>query len=274
MPERDLAGSRPPAWGEKDSAVYRSFAPVAVPDREIQLATLLCLLPFDLEETFATVDLGCGEGALSAALLDCFANASVVGVDGSSSMRDRARERLAPFGKRAAVGALDLHASAWPIPVDRPDCVLSSLVVHHLDGPGKRRFFDAARAHIASRGALLIADLVEPRRHEARSLWAESWDRAARTRSRELLGSDDAFEEFVAAQWNWFRWPDPADIPSPLGDQLEWLSASGFEAVDCFWMQAGHAIYGGYGPEAVEPKSELKFGRAIAAANSALTGSF
>jgi tRNA (cmo5U34)-methyltransferase len=270
MRERDPSASRTQAWEESDSALYRSFAPVAVPDREAQLATLLCLLPFGPEETFTAVDLGCGEGALSSALLDCFAHASVVGVDGSSSMRDRAQERLAPFGRRAAVRPLDLRASAWPIPVDRPDCVLSSLVVHHLDGPAKRRFFDATRARISPRGALLIADLVEPRRSEARSLWAEAWDRAARARSRELFGSDDAFEEFVAAHWNWFRWPDPADIPSPLGDQLEWLGASGFEAVDCFWMQAGHAIYGGYGPEAAEPKSQLKFERALAAANAAL----
>jgi hypothetical protein len=36
------------------------------------------------------------------------------------------------------------------------------------------------------------------------------------------------------------------DHPSPFLDQLNWFEAAGFQQVDVFWMQAGHAIYGGY----------------------------
>ncbi len=269
MPDRDPVAS-PPPWEESDSVIYRGVAPVAVPDREHQLATLLCLLPFDPQESFAAIDLGCGEGALSGALLRCFPQASVVAVDGSPSMQLRATEKLARFGRRAVVESLDLHAADWPAPVESTDCVLSSLVLHHLDGPAKRRFFDAARVRVSPRGALLIADLIQPQRSEARSLCAQTWDRAARARSQSLFGDDHAFEEFEATEWNWFRWPDPADIPSPLGDQLEWLRASGFESVDCFWMQAGHAIYGGYGPEAAEPSMPLEYQHALEAAQASL----
>jgi len=28
-------------------------------------------------------------------------------------------------------------------------------------------------------------------------------------------------------------------------DQLEWLTAAGFESVDCFWKYLDHAIFGG-----------------------------
>jgi tRNA (cmo5U34)-methyltransferase len=269
MPDRDPIAA-PPPWQESDSVTYRSVAPVAVPDREHQLATLLCLLPFDTSESFAATDLGCGEGALSAALLRCFPEASVVAVDGSSSMQLHATEKLARFGRRAAVKSLDLQATDWPLPVETTDCVLSSLVLHHLDGPAKRRFFDAARPRVSLRGALLIADLIAPQRAEARSLFAQTWDRAARARSQALFGDDHAFEEFAAAEWNWFRWPDPTDIPSPLGDQLEWLRASGFESVDCFWLHAGHAIYGGYGPEAIEPRTPLEYEHALEAARESL----
>jgi tRNA (cmo5U34)-methyltransferase len=270
MREGGPAASRPPGWEESDSAIYRSVASVAVPDREHQLATLLCLLPFDPDEGFTAIDLGCGEGALSAALLRCFTQASIVAVDGSPSMRLHATEKLAPFGRRAVVRSLDLHTGAWPVPVETTDCVLSSLVLHHLDGPAKQRFFDAARVRVSRRGALLIADLIQPQRSEARALFAQTWDRAARARSQALFGDDHAFEEFAAAEWNWFRWPDPTDVPSPLGDQLKWLRASGFESVDCFWMQAGHAIYGGYGPEAGEPRRQLDYEQALEAARASL----
>jgi hypothetical protein len=35
------------------------------------------------------------------------------------------------------------------------------------------------------------------------------------------------------------------DKPSRLSDQFRWLEEAGFAEVDVFWMQAGHAIYGG-----------------------------
>ena len=34
--------------------------------------------------------------------------------------------------------------------------------------------------------------------------------------------------------------------PSPLYAQLKWLEQAGFEGIDVFWMQAGHAVFGGW----------------------------
>jgi hypothetical protein len=28
--------------------------------------------------------------------------------------------------------------------------------------------------------------------------------------------------------------------------QLDWLKEAGFAIVDCFWLQAGHAVFGGF----------------------------
>ncbi len=44
-----------------------------------------------------------------------------------------------------------------------------------------------------------------------------------------------------------YRYPDVDDIdkPSRLLDQLKWLEQAGFADVDVFWMQAGHALFGG-----------------------------
>jgi hypothetical protein len=38
------------------------------------------------------------------------------------------------------------------------------------------------------------------------------------------------------------------DKPSGIFEQLRWLAAAGFTAVDAYWLQAGHAIYGGQKP--------------------------
>jgi tRNA (cmo5U34)-methyltransferase len=44
-----------------------------------------------------------------------------------------------------------------------------------------------------------------------------------------------------------YRYFNPQDIDQParLYDQLRWLEQAGFCDVDVFWMQAGHAIFGG-----------------------------
>jgi tRNA (cmo5U34)-methyltransferase len=161
-------------------------------------------------------------------------------------MRAQAASRLAPFGGRASVAAFDLGGSAWWPLVAGVDAVVSSLAVHHLDGPGKRRLFEVIGARLSSRGTLLLADLVEPQRAEAAEVFAAGWDRAAERQAQAPSGSARALEEFRATRWNIFRYPDPTDMPSPLADQLQWLTAAGFLGVDCFWLRAGHAIYGGY----------------------------
>ena len=61
-----------------------------------------------------------------------------------------------------------------------------------------------------------------------------------------------ALARFRDEKWNYYADPDahPIDQPSPLFDQLTWLAAAGFEAVDVYWMKAGQAIYGGRKPVA------------------------
>lgn len=234
------------AWTEDDSGLYREIAAVAVPAREEQIAALLTLLPFSRHDSFRAVELGSGPGTLSYAILDCFPKASVLLLDGSPSMRSHARERLGSFGSRLSVQEFELQSEHWLTHIESVDCVLSSLCLHHLLPADRRRVFSAIFQKISAPGALLIADLIEPQRPEALELFASTWDRDVEQQSKQKTGSKSLYERFVAEEWNYYRFPDPSDHPSPLLDQLLWLKEAGFEAVDCFWLQGGHAIFGGY----------------------------
>ena len=257
-------------WSEADSLLYRRLASVAVPARLEQITALLTLLPFKRAEAFRAVDLGCGEGILSYALLDCFPQAEVVALDGSPGMRVQAINRLTPFRPRFRVEAFDLASQNWLHHVQTADCVVSSLCLHHLRGPQKKRLFGAVNRRLSARGVLLIADLVEPQRPEARALFAATWDRLAEAQSIAETGSEQLFEQFVKAEWNYYRFDDPVDTPSPLFDQLTWLKTAGFEGVDCFWLQAGHAIYGGYKTQSGESGGNVPFAAALRSAEAAL----
>jgi tRNA (cmo5U34)-methyltransferase len=234
------------AWSEASSALYSQLSQIAVPDREAQQEALLTLFPFSTEEAFRVVELASGEGFLARAILERFTHATILALDGSELMRAQTAERLRPFGERASVGAFDMLAQDWHDQLAGADVVVSSLCIHHLDGEQKQQLYKAICERLSPRGALLIADLVAPQRPEGWRLFANQWDASARERSERLTGGSAAFEHFQQTEWNYYRYPDPMDKPSPLFDQLLWLKAAGFAVVDCFWLQAGHAIYGGY----------------------------
>jgi tRNA (cmo5U34)-methyltransferase len=222
---------------------FRKLGAVAVPRRAEQTAALLTLLPFEAESSFWVLDVGCGEGWLAAAVLEAWPEAGVLALDGDEAMLSEAARRLRTYGARASVERFELSSDEWLGRVEGAGAVLSSLCIHHLDGDSKRSLFKAIGLRLSSPGAMLIADLVEPNRAEARALYAATYDNHARVQAG---GSDDRYDRFVEAEWNYYRYPDETDTPSGLFEQLRWLEEAGFVDVDCFWLDAGHAIYGGY----------------------------
>lgn len=258
-------------WTQQNSETYRQLAAAAVPARQEQVAALLTLLPFGREERFRVVELASGEGRLSYAILSAYPHAQLLALDLEDSMRAETAQRLRAFGQRAQVAPFDMLAAGWFPLLEGADAVVSSLCIHHLTGPQKQALFAAVSARLSPCGALLIADLVNAPRDEVRRFFAATWDHATRAQSIAQAGDERLYELFANEHWNYFHYPDPFDKPSPLFDQLMWLKEAGFAVVDCFWMQAGHAIYGGYKAyEASQVGEPLAYNTALDIARRAL----
>ena len=234
-------------WAEEDSQHFIEYGKYFVPEREAQLETICRLIPAS-PEPFHVLELCCGEGLLAEAILERFQNCTVHGLDGSSEMLRHAASRLARFGRRFDPQRFDLADVGWRRPPWPVRAVVSALCLHHLDGQQKATLFRDIAGMLCPSGALLIADLIEPASSAGRALAAGTWDAAVRQRSLHLAGDESAFDHFRRSEWNIYRHPDPFDKPSPLLDQLKWMETAGFEAVDVYWMAAGHAIYGGQLP--------------------------
>jgi tRNA (cmo5U34)-methyltransferase len=233
------------SWSEDDSTTYRAIAQVAVPRRRDMVEALLAATPFSTDEPLKILELGSGEGLLAEALLTRFPLASLTALDGSESMRREATMRLAAFGARARVAAFDLVALDWWDRMFSVDLVVSSIALHHLNDAKKQYLYKAAADRLSARGALLVADLVDPQHPAAREAAAERWDALARQEA-EAMGAPELFQRFLDERWNHFRFPDASDQPSALMHHLVWLRHAGFAAVDCWWMDAGHAVFGGF----------------------------
>jgi len=244
-------------WNESDSALFIDEGAYFVPERELQIAAICGLVPEDAGTKPGVVvghvvELCCGEGLLTRALLEAFPDIRMHAYDGSPRMLEATRATAGPHAERLTTHRFDLAADDWRS-FDWPlTAVVSSLAIHHLDGPGKQRLYADMAAALAPGGALIVADLVAPASPHAHALAAAGWDEAVRRRALELDGDLAAFERFRESGWNFFRDPDPdpIDKPSPLYDQLRWLEDAGFTGIDVVWMKAGHAIICGYKPVA------------------------
>lgn len=176
---------------------------------------------------------------------------SVVGMDGSQLMLERANERLSRFGNRFRLSSFNLADRAWRKLQQPAQAVISSLAIHHLDGAGKQALFADVYTMLAMEGAFIIADMIDPTTPPGRRVAADAWDEVVRQRSIELDGNIAGLDFFRREGWNTYHFLDPDDIdhPSRLVDQLKWLEKAGFVDVDVHFMQAGHALFSGWKKE-------------------------
>ena len=232
-------------WTEDDSDTYAAIADVAVPRRSEMTATLVAAVPFAHDEGFRIVELGSGEGRFAEVLLDRFPAATILALDGSELMRCASAARTVRFGARVNVRPFELDRPDWWDLMLGSDLVVSSLCLHHLNDAKTQYLYKAVASRISSRGGMLIADLIDPMHPAARQVAADAWDCAARDQA-EAAGRPDLYTRFVEARWNHFRFPDPADSPSALFHHFVWLKHAGFAAIECVWLFAGHAVFGGF----------------------------
>jgi trans-aconitate 2-methyltransferase len=107
-------------------------------------------LPLDGDER--VLDAGCGSGRVTEQLAERLPRGRVIALDGSPSMVEAARERLARFGDRIEYVVADLGA---PLPIDgQVDAVLSTATFHWV--PDHDALF-ANLAAVTKAGGWLVA---------------------------------------------------------------------------------------------------------------------
>ena len=231
-------------WTEGDSQLFLEDGVKYTPHRRVMIEALRDLIPADGGGPRHVVELGAGGGTLAQAVLDHYPACSYTALDGSETMLEKLRGALGGYGDRASARWFKLEEKRWRRELPQPlDAILASLVLHHLTADGKRELFRDVAMRLESGGALLICDIVEPANDRARVVYADQWNETIVEQTGE-----ESLRVFRKSKWNYYEAGsiDPYDKPSPLAAQLRWLDEAGFRQVDCFWMHAGHAIFGGY----------------------------
>src|SRR3954453_8608310 len=124
----DRQSDRQSGWDEDSSRNFIDLGRFFVPEREEQIAAVLGLIPDPGDGLL--VDLCCGEGLLSRAMLARFPHARVLGLDLSPPMLARAGTVAGSDRDRFTGRPFDLADDAWRRFAEPVRAFVSSLAIH------------------------------------------------------------------------------------------------------------------------------------------------
>jgi len=211
--------------------------------REAHRRFMALLLPFAAQDEFTFLDLGAGTGAASRAILPLYPRSTAVLADFSAEMMRAGEREMQPFAGRYEYVEFDMAAAGpWPAAIPAAlDAVVTSMCVHHLPDGRKRSLFAEIAGRLVPGGWYLNYDPVRAEDPLVEATWERVRDRedpAAARRRRHWSPLDQA------------RWDNHVRYIIPLGPQLEYLRAAGFEGVEVYWRHLENVIYAGRRPPA------------------------
>lgn len=200
-----------------------------IPDYAQMMEALVSALPFRKEALIQGIDLGCGTGTVTQAVLNTFPNAQFSCLDIAENMIRMARLKLRNHPNvRYLVGDFSNFEGRY-------DVVVSSLALHHLmTEDDKRQFYRRIYGALLPGGAFYNADIVLG----SSQFLQESYMRQWRAFMRRQI-PDREMEE------KWIPKYESEDYPARLMDHLAWLAEAGFSDVDVVWKRSNFAVYGG-----------------------------
>lgn len=214
-----------------------------LPHYDFLLDTLVACIPPTVRRV---LELGCGTGELSLKLLERFPTAQLLAIDYSPRMVATARKKLTAAGLASRSQVLEMDFGAWAAgqysgAIGKGfDACVSSLAIHHLEDGIKQQLFRQIALHLQPDGCFWNADpvlLPVPQLSKIYQAVREAWTASTGT-TLELVRS-----QLGSSQPQGYSGQDRL---ATLEAHLDWLKASGFEAVATPYQYFGLAVFGGW----------------------------
>ncbi len=211
---------------------------------EIQ-TLMVSLLPFSRKEYLRVLDLGCGTGGTSVALLKEFPLARVTGIDSSSDMLAVAAAKVKQTTWRIDFLCRDMtEVGAYSnTPLQGPavrgeeefDAIISAFSLHYLNEDEKKALLSKCRDALKPGGMLIDAEAVMSPSATVYQLYMEKW--------KDFQRSNGFSEDEIGAQMLKFV----RDVkPLTVERQVCLMNEAGFTDVECYFKYLNWAVFGGY----------------------------
>ena len=237
----------------KDESVVRKYLEGirgAIPLAREQIDVMLRLVETAGGPVESFLDIGCGGGALTLAMLERYPNARATLVDFSEPMLTEARERLTPHGDRCVILTGDLGALDWLCDVEPRapfDAAVSGFAIHHLTDTRKRELYAEVFALLRPGAFFINIEHVSSPTPWLTGVFDDVMTDSLYAYQRSIgsgMTREEVAKEYVAR-------PDRKDnMLAAVDEQCDWLRACGYEDVDCYLKLFELAVLGGRKPNA------------------------
>lgn len=216
---------------EDEAPVYDRVIINLIPYYPQMIEALISALPFDPVAGINVLDLGCGTGKVSRAVLDAYPSARLSCLDMAQNMLDLARRKLADSPDARFICANFYHYS-----FDASyDAILSSLALHHMVTlQDKLDFYKKIYAALKPGGVFVNADLVLASTDALQALYMAQW----KAFMKRNLPSDEVESFWIPKHYE-------EDRPVSLMDHLSMLDQAGFKKIDVIWKYYNFCVYSG-----------------------------
>ena len=232
-------------WADTERAeFYRDTADHYLVDRHMHLLLLQSFYRFYFAERHDVhlLDLGCGDGILTQALLEVNPQIKATLLDGAEDMVAAAQARLGNQSGTTFVHQRFDEFMAEQTIHERYDLVVSSFAIHHLYLDEKVSLFRAILRQLKAGGAFFNIDTVLSNEPVFESWYRTLWQDWIAERQERLQLDEDYRGIPEEARAN------PDNKLSTLSSQIEALKSVGFEDVGSHYQNGLFAIFSGRKP--------------------------
>jgi phospholipid N-methyltransferase len=224
----------------------RKHVPVSIE----QIDMVLRLVGAATDRVERVLDLGSGDGVLTAAILGEHVHAAAVVLDLFPGTAD-AKLKLQEFEGRVTYAPADIAYPSWvqSLPQAEFDVIVCGFALQTLSDERKRALYEELWHLLRPEGIFLNIEHVASATRWSESVWDDTMIRAF---FGQVLEDHPEKSRVEVAREYYEKARTQAARCAPFEVQLDWLRAAGFTNVDCYLKVMELALFGGQRPSASE----------------------
>lgn len=229
-----------------EAEIYDTTTQYLLLDYNFTLQQAVSKIPFEKEDYFSVLDLGCGTGNLVQIIREHFPNAIIYALDMCESMLNIARSKNIIGINYILQNMFDLENVQLPY----FDVIISSFVFHNFSTLEQHKnILSIIFSYLAANGTIILADLID--------LEDNFYKKNMRERLISLMRKHNLSNAEIL---NWLGTLEVEDSPLTLSQNIELLRCAGFVNITVSTFDNNNAIFVAQKEiDVIQVKTELLF---------------